>query len=81
MFSYKKLRVNCIDISKTAIALVKKHKSYDERFVDAHKCDIVNDPIPFPNSSADFSLFLFVLSALSPSEYLNVIKKLGDQMK
>ena len=73
--------MNAIDISKTAIALVQKHQSYNSQFVDAHKCDIVNDQIPFEPNTADFSLFLFVLSALSPSEHLNVMKKLGEQMK
>ena len=81
VFGYEKLRVNCIDISKTAIDLVKKHSSFDEKFVDAHKCDIVNEEIPFEPSTADFCLFLFVLSALSPSEHLQVLTKLGDQMK
>jgi methyltransferase-like protein 6 len=33
------------------------------------------------NDSADFSLLLFVLSAISPDKYHSVIKKLSEQMK
>ena len=34
-FGYSKLRVNCCDISKTAISLVKKHPSYNQDHVKA----------------------------------------------
>jgi len=73
--------VNGCDISKTAIALLKKHELYREDCVDAHQCDLVNSDLPFPNDSAHFCLLLFVLSAIAPDKYPQVLKKLSAQMK
>ena len=78
---YPRLRVNCCDLSKTAIALIKKHEKYNEEYVKAFQCDVVNDPIPFEANTADFCLFLFVLSGISPDKHLPVMQKLSDQMK
>ena len=77
-FGYDKLTVNACDISKTAIQIVKKHELYDETKVDAHQCDLVNDDIPYAPLSANFCLFLFVLSGISPEKYDGVVKKLAD---
>jgi hypothetical protein len=37
--------------------------------VDAKQCDLVNDEIPYEPNKANFCLFLFVLSAISPEKY------------
>ena len=42
-FGYHNLRVNCCDLSKTAIQLVKSNEHYKEEHVDAKQCDLVND--------------------------------------
>ena len=76
-FGYDKLRVNCCDLSKTAIRLVKEHEKFKEENVSAFQCDCVNDPIPFEPNTADYCLFLFVLSAISPDKHLKVMEKLG----
>jgi len=76
-FGYEKLRVNCCDLSKTAINLVKNHQLYQEEHVNAIKADLVNDPIPFEENSADFCLFLFVLSAITPEKFPEVLAKLS----
>ena len=68
-FGFQKLRINCCDISKTAISIIKNHNLYKQEFVNAIQADLVNDIIPFENDSADFSLLLFVLSAISPDKY------------
>jgi len=49
--------------------------------VDAHQCDLVNDEMPFADGEAQFCLILFVLSAISPEKYPQVMKKLAAQMK
>lgn len=38
------------------------------------------DDLPYAPLSANFCLFLFVLSAISPDKYDSVVKKLADQM-
>ena len=68
-FGYDKLRVNGCDISKTAVSFIKTHHLFNEKYVDVKQADLVNDPIPFPDQSADFGLFLFVLSAISPDKF------------
>lgn len=75
------LRVNCCDISKTAVGIIKQHPLYQEQKIDARQCDLVNDEIPFEPNTADFGIFIFVLSAISPEKYSSVLKKLSEQMK
>ena len=41
-------------------------------------CDLVNDIIPFEPNKAEFSIILFVMSAISPENYLNVAKKIYE---
>ena len=48
--------------------------------MNAVQCDIVNEPMPFPDNSSHFCLFLFVLSAITPEKYPEVIQKLAKQM-
>lgn len=42
-------------------------------------CDLVNDEdVPFEHNSADFGVILFVLSAISPENFINVAKKIAN---
>ena len=68
-FGYDKLKVNCCDLSKKAISLVKENELYNEEHINAIKCDLVNEPIPFEDNNADYCIFLFVLSAISPEKF------------
>jgi SAM-dependent methyltransferase len=68
-------------LSKTAINLVKNHQLYQEEHVNAIKADLVNDPIPFEENTADYCLFLFVLSAITPEKFPQVLAKLSAQIK
>ena len=49
--------------------------------MNAIKADLVNDPIPFEENTADYCLFLFVLSAITPEKFPDVLAKLSAQIK
>ena len=53
--------------------MVKDHNLYNAESINAVKCDLVNEEIPFPKASAEFCLFLFVLSAITPDKFQSVI--------
>ena len=72
-FGISQLSVNACDISKKAISLIEQHPLYDQSRINAIKSDLENDEIPFEASSADFCLFLFVLSAITPEKYVSVV--------
>lgn len=49
--------------------------------IDAQVCDLVNDKaLPFQPELANFGIFLFVMSAISPENFHSVAKKIYDQM-
>lgn len=76
-----KLLVQCCDFSPRAVNFVKEHALYKADKVDAHVVDLVNDEFPFPKETADFSIMLFVLSAISPENFPLVAQKLLAQLK
>ena len=50
--------------------------------IDAQVCDLVKDEkLPFPLETANFCLFLFVLSAISPENHKAVAQKIFSQMQ
>lgn len=51
---------------------------YKEEFISANTCDLVNESIPFPPLTADFSVLIFVLSAISPENFPKVAQKIFD---
>ena len=75
------LKVQCCDFSKRAINLVKENELYNEEHIHAETCDLVNEPIPFEPKTADFSQLIFVLSAISPENFVKVATKIFDQLK
>lgn len=75
------LKVQCCDFSKRAVNLVIENEQYDENFIEAKTCDLVNEPIPFAPLTAAFAQLIFVLSAISPENFVNVAKKIFDQLK
>jgi methyltransferase-like protein 6 len=72
------LRIDCCDFSPRAVDFVKKHELYKDDQVDAKTCDLVNEEIPFAKGTANFAIHLFVLSAISPENYVSVVKKIYD---
>ena len=77
----EKLLIQCCDFSPRAVTFVKEHELYNATDIDAHVVDLVNDPFPFPLATADYSIMLFVLSAISPENFPKVAEKLYNQMK
>lgn len=74
----KHLKVNCCDFSPRAVNFVKEHECYREESINAQVCDLVNNDVPFEKKSADFGIFLFVLSAISPENFTSSAAKLFD---
>ena len=74
------LRVQCLDFSKRAIALVKEHISYNPKHTDFACCDLVNQEIPFEPLVTKFAQCIFTLSSISPEHYIRVVKKIYDQL-
>ncbi|CAI8035987.1 tRNA N(3)-methylcytidine methyltransferase METTL2 [Geodia barretti] len=64
------LFVYCSDFSKTAVRLVQENSLYAEGRCHAFQCDITDHacPPPFPPSSVDIIILVFVLSAIHPSK-------------
>lgn len=58
-----------------------ENELYDERYISADTCDLVKEAIPFPPLTADFSVLIFVLSAISPENFTLVSQKIFDQLK
>jgi hypothetical protein len=52
------------------VNFVKDNELYNAEHISANTCDLVNEEIPFIPETADFGLFLFVLSAISPENHL-----------
>jgi len=76
------MRVHCCDFSPRAVDFVKQNELYKADLIDAQVCDLVKDPaLPFALETADFGLFLFVLSAISPENHPAVAVKIYQQMK
>ncbi len=72
-----RLVVQACDFSPRAVEFVRLNEGYKEGDIDAKTCDLVNEPSqPFPPSSADFCLLLFVLSAIAPEHHPSVASKL-----
>jgi methyltransferase-like protein 6 len=74
------LVVKGFDISKNAVEMAKTHKIYDEKRISLMQLDIVKEEIPDSYKNADYSILMFVLSAIKPNEHLSVIKKIYDAM-
>lgn len=74
------LVVNGFDISKKAIEMAKTHKLYNKNKIELCALDIVKEEIPEEYKKADYSILMFVLSAIMPNEHKNVIKKIYDSM-
>lgn len=79
------LKVFAMDFAKSAIDTLKKHEycQGDDPHLIAFQGDIVKDDLlnTIPEESLDIVLCLFVLSAITPSEHGQVIRKLSRLLK
>lgn len=77
-------RINfyAFDFSKTAVTILKDNKLYNEDYVKAEVCDIVNEDIPFFNECPKFDIItsVFVLSAISPENHSKVFLKIKERL-
>jgi len=74
-------KVYGFDFSKKAIDVVKLCEFYDPINIQVDVCDLVLDELPIEWEKPDLATLIFVLSAISPENHLNVAKKVFEWMK
>ena len=79
-FGMPPLKIQCCDFSQRAVNFVKENELWQEEHIDAKPCDLVNEEIPFPPLTAQFAQFIFVLSAINPTQYKAVAQKIYNQL-
>eukprot|EP00002_Diphylleia_rotans_P004232 TRINITY_DN13042_c0_g2_i2.p1 TRINITY_DN13042_c0_g2~~TRINITY_DN13042_c0_g2_i2.p1 ORF type:complete len:227 (+),score=58.03 TRINITY_DN13042_c0_g2_i2:63-743(+) len=76
-----KLFVHACDFSPRAVDLVKKHEMYTESRCNAFVCDITKDPFLVPEESLDAISLIFVLSAINPIFFEEIVLRLRKLLK
>lgn len=76
----EKLVVKGFDISLKAINMAKTHKLYDEKRINLIDLDIVTNEIPLDFQKADYSILMFVLSAIMPIYHESVLIKIYNSL-
>ena len=71
------------DFAESAINLIKTNSQFNSKRLHPFVCDLATDSynFPFPPSSFDFVLLLFVLSAVPPAKASLVAQRLGRLLK
>lgn len=77
------LFVYCCDFSSVAVDIVKESPDYDAKRCHAFVCDLSSEEweTPFPKGSLDIIVCIFVLSALHPDKYPQVISKMAEYLR
>ena len=80
------LHITAIDFAKSAIQILQntiatKLPTEKQQRMTAAVCNIANDPLPVPSNSLDYTLCMFVLSAVPPECHISVFKKLYMGLK
>lgn len=79
------LRVQGIDVSATALNLVRASEAYDETRCQLAVCDLVHDDlatrIPASFGRADLMSLIFVLSAIPPDRMASLLASLASQIR
>ncbi|KAK8390806.1 hypothetical protein O3P69_010488 [Scylla paramamosain] len=77
------LFVYCCDFSSVAVDIVKESPDYDTKRCHAFVCDLSSEEweTPFPKGSLDIIVCIFVLSALHPDKYPQVISKMAEYLR
>ena len=79
-----KLKIYAFDCAKSAIELFGQNVLYEnnKNRMNLYVCDIVKDnSSPVDHNSMDYILCMFVLSAISPLEHIQVFNKLKNSLK
>ena len=73
-----RLFVHTCDFSAVAVDIVKGHAEYDPAKCRAFVCDVSEDEFPedIREGSLDVAVMIFVLSAIEPSKFEQVIAKI-----
>jgi len=76
------VHIKGFDISKKAIDMSIQHRLYKDfsNRIDLICLDLVKEDIPKSFENANYSILMFVLSAIMPSEHENVLKKIYNSM-
>ncbi|OQR80621.1 methyltransferase domain-containing protein [Thraustotheca clavata] len=69
------------DFSQHAITILQENSEYDGKRCHAFVCDVVSQEIDVPDASIDIVLMIFVLSAIPPHEFDNVMAKIYKALK
>ncbi|KAK3887836.1 hypothetical protein Pcinc_008063 [Petrolisthes cinctipes] len=77
------LFVYCCDFSSTAVGIVKESPDYNEKRCHAFVCDVTSEDwgAPFPESSLDVIVCIFVFSALHPDKLVHVVKRFSEYLR
>ncbi|XP_013374224.1 PREDICTED: methyltransferase-like protein 8 isoform X2 [Chinchilla lanigera] len=73
----------CCDFAPGAVELIKSHSSYRASQCCAFVHDVCDDgsPYPFPDSSLDVVVLVFVLSSIHPDRMQGVVNRLSKLLK
>ncbi|XP_047488575.1 tRNA N(3)-methylcytidine methyltransferase METTL2-like [Penaeus chinensis] len=73
----------CCDFSSTAVDIVKESPDYDTNRCRAFVCDLTSEAwgAPFPKSSLDVIVCIFVLSALNPDKFDHTVRMMADYLR
>lgn len=74
------LKTNAFDFAKKAVELVQKSEEFDSERMSATQWDLVKDDIPYTKNTHDFSILIFVLSAIFPESHVSWLQKISDQL-
>ncbi|KAF7266590.1 hypothetical protein GWI33_020096 [Rhynchophorus ferrugineus] len=79
----EKLKVYGCDFSEKAINILKNCETFDKKRCDVFVLDISNENwlLPFDQNSMDIIIMIFVLSAINPERFKNVISNIYQYLK
>ncbi|XP_022916313.1 tRNA N(3)-methylcytidine methyltransferase Mettl2 isoform X2 [Onthophagus taurus] len=79
----KKLLMHCCDFSETAINILKENPEYDPSRCNPFVFDATEEKweMPFEENSVDVVIMIFVLSAIKPEKFGNIIKEIYRYLK
>lgn len=74
------LKVDAFDFARKAVELVSANEKFDPDRMQVCQWDLVKDEIPYPVNTHNFSVLIFVLSAIFPTYHKSCIEKIYEQL-